>query len=408
VTLPPTAFVDKNGETIKGDVKVNYREFHNSAEIMVSGIPMNFKNEDGTYENFESAGMFEITADHGGEEVKLAKGKQITCETVTHETDENYNFYHFDGEGKQWQEVEGQNKSVQKPEDRMEDSEQIGEAPTSYSTIAIMESEPKKPRKADLNLPVFEIGSPESPTKKKARKKSKAIGTASESLLWQFAPGYDISESAMKQVLSGSNWDDYELEMIDPNENIYRLDLGKAKNNPIHITPVLLGKDYRKAMASYTQQLEAFNKRAKDIAKEREYAERRNILYRTAKVSGLGIFNWDRIKKRKTAVQLQASFELEDGSALPEGAQVFMLTGRKKDIITYYPAMFANFAYEPLKRNYLISVLPGDQIAVFTRESFKALDIRKIKQKRTHKFTLKTVAASIVSVSDLQEFIDAL
>lgn len=418
--IPPNAFVDKEGNPIEGEVKVGYREFHSSAEIMVSGIPMNFKNKDGSYDDFESAGMFEITAQHNGEEVNLAEGKNITCQTVTHKTEENFNFYNFNDETKQWEEIDGQNKTVQ-------DEDELEEAPADLPKIvsatgkSVEPSEdvqdlsvvqtvakPNKPRRANPKLPVFEIGSPANEKSASNEQKIKSVGSSSQSKLWQFAPGYDISKEAMEMVLTTTNWNKYGLEMVDEEKTVYRLDLGQRTDRPIYITPVLFGKDYTSAMADYSQQLEAFNQATQSIALKKRVEEKNNLFFRTAQVSNMGIYNWDRIKKKKNAVLLQASFELENGDKLPEGSRVFMITGRNKDVITFYPAMYANFAYQPNKRNALISILPSDEIAVFTHDAFKKLKTGRLRATGHHKFTLKTVVANIGSVADLQKLIDTL
>ena len=40
ITIAPNSFVDSNGNLIEGEVKIKYREFHNSIDFFVSGIPM--------------------------------------------------------------------------------------------------------------------------------------------------------------------------------------------------------------------------------------------------------------------------------------------------------------------------------------------------------------------------------
>lgn len=406
LVIPPNAFVDSKGNPVEGDVEVNYREFRSSAEIMTSGIPMNFK-QNGEYENFQSAGMFEITANHNGDELSLASGKEITCHMMTEELEEDYNFYSFNEETKEWIEVQGQDKTV-----KTTIGKEGEETPAEFASLesgpeVTTFKKPLPPRKADMNLPVFEIGESEN-AKKEDDTPVNAVGTVSKSVLWQFAPGYDISKASMDKVLSGSNWNDYTLEEVNKEQQVYRLELGKKTGDPIFITPVLFGKDYRKAMAKYEEQLKEFNEQAKKINDENQYQEKKKQFWRTASVANLGIHNWDRLMKRRDAVKLQASFALESGAEIPQGTQVFMLTGNKKEIITFYPAMFANFAFDPKVENTLISILPGDKMAIFKKEAFEKLDIGSLRRKGEHKFVLKTVVAKLGGVEDLQKFIDSL
>ena len=57
--VPKNAFVNENGEPIKGKVEIKYREFKDVAEVFASGIPMTYR-EAGEEFHFESAGMMEI------------------------------------------------------------------------------------------------------------------------------------------------------------------------------------------------------------------------------------------------------------------------------------------------------------------------------------------------------------
>ena len=40
IEIPANAFVDANGQPVTSTVNIGYREFHNAAEILASGIPM--------------------------------------------------------------------------------------------------------------------------------------------------------------------------------------------------------------------------------------------------------------------------------------------------------------------------------------------------------------------------------
>ena len=64
--------VDFDGKTVKGKVKIEYRDFHNPLEIYLSGIPMEYDSA-GTKYIFETAGMFELKAYQEGELLNLKK-----------------------------------------------------------------------------------------------------------------------------------------------------------------------------------------------------------------------------------------------------------------------------------------------------------------------------------------------
>jgi hypothetical protein len=97
IMIPSNAFVDAGGNAVKGDVTIDYREFRDPIDILVSGIPMVYDSA-GAKGDFESAGMFEINASVNGKEVFLAPGKKVDVEFAVVDTASSFNFYRLDPE----------------------------------------------------------------------------------------------------------------------------------------------------------------------------------------------------------------------------------------------------------------------------------------------------------------------
>ncbi|MBI3512093.1 MAG: hypothetical protein HY064_15655 [Bacteroidetes bacterium] len=95
IIIPENAFVDANGNTVKGDVTIDYREFRDPVDIMLSGIPMNYDSA-GKKGHFVSAGMFEMNASVDGKEIFLASGKNVQMQFAVVDTARNFNFYRLD------------------------------------------------------------------------------------------------------------------------------------------------------------------------------------------------------------------------------------------------------------------------------------------------------------------------
>lgn len=76
IIMDKLAVTYPNGDTVIGTYQLYYREFRNSAEIALSGIPMTY-TENNKNEIFNSAGMYEIIAKKDGEELVLAKPATI-------------------------------------------------------------------------------------------------------------------------------------------------------------------------------------------------------------------------------------------------------------------------------------------------------------------------------------------
>ncbi len=100
ITIPAHAFIDAKGKPVQGKIVIDYREFRDAADFIVSGIPMSFTAND-SITFFKSGGMFEINASQDGQEVYLAPGKQVFVNFISTDT-AAYNFYSFNDKENRW------------------------------------------------------------------------------------------------------------------------------------------------------------------------------------------------------------------------------------------------------------------------------------------------------------------
>ncbi len=114
IIIPKKAFVDKQGHDIVGDVEIKYREFHNQADIIVSGIPMTYDSA-GVKTHLESAGMFDIKGYQNGEPISINPNKQITIEFASEYPNDRYNLYELDTIAKNWNYLERDNSLKKSP-----------------------------------------------------------------------------------------------------------------------------------------------------------------------------------------------------------------------------------------------------------------------------------------------------
>jgi len=101
VTIPPDAFVDDNGNKLKGEVELRFREFHDVADFFVSGIPMTYDSAGVKYQ-FESAGMMELLAFQNGKKVNMASDKSVNVELASTYKGTEYNLYKLDTLHNNW------------------------------------------------------------------------------------------------------------------------------------------------------------------------------------------------------------------------------------------------------------------------------------------------------------------
>ncbi|EAY30711.1 WD-40 repeat protein [Microscilla marina ATCC 23134] len=95
INIPAYSFVDKKGKPIKGKVKIEYRELHNTADIIASGIPLE-QDSLGVTNNLETAGMFEIRGKKGKEPVYIAQGKNIDIQFASRHDGNGFNHYYLE------------------------------------------------------------------------------------------------------------------------------------------------------------------------------------------------------------------------------------------------------------------------------------------------------------------------
>lgn len=95
LSIPKDAFVDADGNTIAGEVELQYKQFDNAAEIVASGIPMTYQSEDGQKQQLQSGGMFELKGTANGKPVFIAPDKSIQTSLASEQLGD-YDFYYLD------------------------------------------------------------------------------------------------------------------------------------------------------------------------------------------------------------------------------------------------------------------------------------------------------------------------
>lgn len=99
IHIPANAVVYANGKPVIGNYTVSYTEYRNPAEILFSGLPMDFKDKTGSY-LFNSAGMYEIRGTKDGQ--KLTLQKELSVDFNCTKKDPGVNFYEMDDQTGEW------------------------------------------------------------------------------------------------------------------------------------------------------------------------------------------------------------------------------------------------------------------------------------------------------------------
>jgi hypothetical protein len=99
IKIPKNAFVDKNGKDIVGEVTIEYREFHDKADVIAGGIPMAYDSA-GVKRTLETAGMFDIKGSQNGEPVFIKD--EIKVELASANPQDRFNQYYLDTVERNW------------------------------------------------------------------------------------------------------------------------------------------------------------------------------------------------------------------------------------------------------------------------------------------------------------------
>jgi hypothetical protein len=97
--IPAHAATYSDGKRVIGNYTVSYREYRDAAEIVFSGIPMNYHDQTGTYQ-FNSAGMYEIRGTQNGKE--LALQQDITVDFQCTKNEAGVHFYGMNDQTGDW------------------------------------------------------------------------------------------------------------------------------------------------------------------------------------------------------------------------------------------------------------------------------------------------------------------
>ncbi|MBI1287062.1 MAG: OmpA family protein [Flavobacteriales bacterium] len=104
IDIPPMAFMDAYGRPISGEVEIEYEEFNDPFAIFLSGITMKYKGN-GKVEDFESAGMFSLTASQRNRPVELRPDRSVSLDFASVSTDDDFDFFFLDPNSGEWNDV---------------------------------------------------------------------------------------------------------------------------------------------------------------------------------------------------------------------------------------------------------------------------------------------------------------
>ncbi|HWY11002.1 MAG TPA: OmpH family outer membrane protein [Bacteroidia bacterium] len=442
--IPKNAFVNKAGEQIVGDVEIQYREFHDQADIIASGIPMRYDSA-GTSYTFESAGMFDVKGFQNGEEVFISPAAPITIEFASEYPTDTYNQYYLDTAAQKWNVIKHDTPSAYKnANDRPPNV--LPQAQKSITEKNIEKKIEYIPKKIDSVKTVYDKKIVALPSPQQPGKPTKPTGRPQINLDVDFKDFPELV--AFKNVLFevGNENKNYSKEISQTTWNSAIISAGPQKGKNYILTlknrtreekfvvyPVLTGECYETAAKVYEKKFNEYNtlldKRAADgqklkdemAAKQKAYVEEQkklsaellkeqirvqrdmeaqyanqnknagvqNKVLRVFQVSNFGIYNSDCPRSMPKGPVIQPDYY--SSTSVPLDPTIVYLVDMGSNIVYNMSNNSYSFMYDTRKK-YSLCIVAGGSLYVCNNEQFNST----VKQ-NSRKFIFKSVDAENIA-----------
>lgn len=360
--FPENAFVDQNGNPVKGKVDVEWQEFHTLGDILLSGIPMKYDSA-GVQYDLVSGGMFTIHASQKGQPVEIAPAKKVGVNVASIQDTPCYNFYEMDEKSGKWS-YETTKVGMAMVQDQEKEQKA---APSKPDLLDVKLSTKAFPELAKLDIVGWEA-------KRKLTDGEKAI----------------LKRGSTKLRLIQSDSIGLALEAKTAAEQLLRIPVA-----PYTLDQAM--KDSKQNKKELDQSLAEVVAHAKELAAGR--------VIRSIEIDNFGTYNWDIINKRENSLQLFAQFNYPE-KVNPSLVSLFLLSPEENAIVRYNPEGDEMFSFDPNKKNCIIAILPGNKVASVSNEGFA--EARRLKKGQKFEFNLKNTGIKLNSSKDIMNHMNEL
>lgn len=393
IRIPANSFKDKQGNLLQGKVTIAFREYHTAGEILASGESMVWDSS-GTKVNFESAGMFEIKAYYGEEEVDLAENKKVKVELASKHPGA-FHFFRFERGQNNWNIL----ARDQRERPNTNRSSKLKEIAAKIKALI----NPIAPTTAMDQGKYFnlDINPQQFPEYEELNE-----------FVWE-THNINGSERISENFRPDGTWELLAIETKPINGKLAYLFKFKSRNKKsdmtsIHAFPIKSGKRLKKddpqsqkAMADYAKKLAELNEIQKQYQRQAEFL-------RTMELDKMGLYNYDRQIKSEENIQLAASFAIPGLEPNKAGLQVYLIPEKENAVIRYDYYTFSMFAFNPKIKNKILALLPNGELAAFLPKDFSAIDLSNLKRGDKYTFDLRKLPETANDAESLDEAIASL
>ena len=409
IKIPAGAFVDGNGKEIKGQIKINYLEYHNLGEIILSNIPMNYDSA-GKEMYFESAGMFKISGSQNNKPIFIRSDKCLSISLASlDETQNKFNKYYLDENSKKWNFV-GRDEPV------------LYKDPKTNPVINMAKVDSAKLRSVTIaqNARLFTVDA-------------------------EGRPDLEIYNNITFEVTEGSKtfnpeeskvqWYMVDFEKLDKTEN-YKVTFSYPQTGPnrtyVVIARPLKDKNMDKAIEKYDaaykklrQQLtnkeksreDSLGKEVKqyqDVFEKYQALQKKNaelyarqvaqvseasqVVYRTFQIKQFGIWNSDCPQSMPQGVEIFVNFENTSGEKLNISAVYLVEKGKNALYNLYVPR---KLSFNPSSENVLLVITSSGKFGWVKNDVFESIG----KDKKTFTFKLNIMEQQEYKSADINNIL---
>ncbi|MGB1041378.1 MAG: hypothetical protein ACPGVD_10935 [Flavobacteriales bacterium] len=458
ITIPEGAFMDEEGNIITGKVEVQYREFHDQADIFLSGISMKYDSA-GKERIFESAGMMEIRGFKDGKRLKIVPDKNFRICMHSKNPDPKFNLYYLDEEKKKW-DYEGKDSITEEPEikepidydeftnsgltsnepKKMEivltdstnvnvkviPAEKKDEIEIAKEEVKIIKQEIKKIKKTEPNKPV----------KANPEKKNFSIDVVKSEFpeletyngtIFEVTKNEDLPEDTYSVT-----WNDMKLKQKN---KTYTIQLSKDERiEEFSVIPVLDEENYENAKKIFDSKFGEYKTKLKDKEAEEKIAEQKLAKLKKAYTKQKEEYarSIAKMKRSMTATQ-KGNFEMQrvfsirkfgtwncDSPVKPPKGMLVQATYidkasgeeirfKRLDLIeknrnACFPLDFVrsvSLSFNPRRNNYLWGVTEDGMIAVAKEDEFDGIE----RNQRKHTFRMQLIDITGKSSAEIKKLI---
>jgi hypothetical protein len=335
IAIEAGSLADSSGKPVNGKVELKFREFHDAQSIYAAGIPMDLDAKN----YLKSAGMLEIRAFQGDNQLGFQKGKSAQVQLASYQNPSGYRLYFFEGDN-QWQVTDSfqtvNNKKKYDGLTNLNGNNSAEQEEFAYFEFAtnLEDAEYLKPyKKIEWRIKKADIDQ-------------------------VFLDAMRINWDEVKVVPAAQKGEEYTL--------IFSLEWQTEDDKKIlrtftcYATPVKSGT--RKVIGDmHTRDAESaalYRKMEEDKIMFQKQAD----LLNSFRISRMGIWNVDILMKIDNGIKKSVQFDFQKDLKIDqENLQFFLLFKRNNAVMSYEKKTWKEVVFDPKDEMTIMIVLPGGQ-----------------------------------------------